>query len=84
MSKETTGKVISASKQWWFKVKTKAIRLHPLDGAEFPYIIKVAYSVDGKDYSKRKWIKAGKAVPTVGASVTVVYDENRPNKAKVM
>ena len=52
--KETNGKVISVSRQWWFKVNTKPIRLSGFDGAIYPYIIKVAYSVDGKEYFKRR------------------------------
>ena len=39
--KETNGTIIAASKQWWLKVNRKPIRLHALDDAEFPYIIKV-------------------------------------------
>ena len=46
--KESTGTVIAASKQWWLKVNTKAFRIGPLDGAIFPYIVKVTYTEDGK------------------------------------
>ncbi len=53
MEKETTGTVISVSKQWWLKINTKAIRKGPMDGAVFPHIIKAAYKVDGKEYIKR-------------------------------
>ena len=59
MEKETTGTVISVATQWWLKINTKPVRLHALDGAIFPYIIKVRYTADGKDYFKRKWIRAG-------------------------
>lgn len=59
MDKQTTGIVIAATKQWWLKVNRKPMRLHTLDGAEFPYIIKIEYTVDGKAYTKRKWINAG-------------------------
>ena len=83
MDKETTGMVTSAAKQWWLKINTKPIRMHALDGAIFPYIIKIQYTVDGKDYTKRKWISAGCAVPAVGSSVTVRYCTDKPNKAKV-
>ena len=57
MDKQTTGIVIAATKQWWLKVNRKPMRMHALDGAEFPYIIKIEYIVDGKAYRKRKWIK---------------------------
>ena len=54
MNKETTGTVVSVSRQWWLKVNTKAVRAHALDGAIFPYVIKVNYTVDSKEYMKRK------------------------------
>ena len=84
MDKETTGTVIAASKQWWLKVNRKPIRLHTLDGAEFPYIIKVQYCVDGKQYHKRKWLGAGKRPPSIGSSVQVHYDSNRPARSEIV
>ena len=41
MEKETTGTVISVTKQWWLKVNRKPVRTHAMDGAAFPHIIKV-------------------------------------------
>ena len=84
MDRETTGTVISAARQWWLKINTKPIRMHSMDGAIFPYIIKVQYTVDGHTYTKGKWIGAGKPVPSVGSPVTVLYCENKPSKAKVL
>lgn len=84
MNQETTGIVISVKKQWWLKINTKPVRKHALDGATFPHIIKVQYTVDGKGYIKRKWIGASYAVPAVGSSVTVRYRGEKPNKAKVL
>lgn len=46
--------VISLQKQWWLKVNKKAIRFGAMDGAVFPYISKIQYSVNGKSYLKRK------------------------------
>ncbi len=80
----TTGTIISAKKQWWLKVNKKAIRIGPLDGAAFPYIIKVKYMVDGKEYVKTKWIGTGYPVPVVGDTVQLAYEENRPEKMKVV
>ena len=80
---KTSGQVIAASKQWWLKVNTKPVRLHPLDGALFPYIIKVQYTVDGNEYIKRKWINPGQPVPAVGSTVQIEYDEAKPSKAKI-
>ena len=84
MNKTTTGTVISAAKQWWLKINTKPIRMHALDGAVFPYIIKVKYTVNGREYTKGKWIGAGKPVPSVGSAVTVLYCESKPSKARVL
>ena len=84
MDRKTEGTVISVAKQWWLKVNTKAVRLHPLDGATFPHIIKVRYTVCGVEYTKRKWIGAGKPVPYIGSTATVVYSEEKPSKAKVL
>ncbi len=83
VDQETVGKVISISKQWWLKVNKQPIRVLGTDGAVYPYIVRVAYTVNGKNYTKRKWIRAGKPVPPVGASVPVIYDGSRPAKAKV-
>ena len=84
MEAETTGTVISATKQWWLKVNTKPVRAHTLDGAVFPYIIKVQYEVGGNEYVKRKWIHAGQDVPVVGSCANVRYRVDKPKKAKVL
>jgi len=84
MERETTGKVISVSKQWWLKVNTKAVRKGPMDGAVFPHIIKVSYIIDGTEYVKRKWIGAGIPVPTENSSVKVIYEEDSPKKTKII
>ena len=59
MEKETTGTVISVTKQWWLKVNRKPVRTHAMDGAAFPHIIKVKYTIGVKDYTCQKWIGAG-------------------------
>ena len=84
MDKLTTGTVLTVSKQWWLKVNRKPVRIHALDGAEFPHIMKIEYTADGKVYTKRKWINAGEPVPAVGSSVQVKYDPERPSKAKIL
>ena len=40
MERETFGTVIDVSEQWWFKLNTKALRTHSLDGAIFPHVVK--------------------------------------------
>ncbi|MBQ6831860.1 MAG: sugar ABC transporter permease [Oscillospiraceae bacterium] len=84
MDRKTVGTVVSVKKQWWLKVNTKPVRLHALDGATFPHIIKVSYTVNGTGYCKRRWIRACDQPPPLGTEVTVVYDENKPSKSKVL
>ena len=84
MEKQTEGIVVSVKKQWWLSIRTKALRTGPLDGTVFPHIIKVHYTVDGKEYTRRKWIHAGRPVPELGSAVQVLYDSDKPSKAKVM
>ena len=84
MNKETTGTVVNVATQWWLKVNTKPVRMGPMDGATFPHVIKVKYTVDGTDYFKRKWIKACEMPPAIDSKVTVLYDGNKPEKSKVL
>ena len=84
MTRETSGTVVSAARQWWLKVNTKPVHMGALDGATFPHIIRVTYTVDGQEYQKRKWISAGGYVPLVGAGVKVAYCAENPKKAKIM
>ena len=82
--RRTTGTIISAKKQWWLKINKKPIRNGALDGAVFPYIIKVRYVVDGKEYIKRKWIGTEYPVPVEGSTVQLAFEENQPEKIKVV
>ena len=84
MEKKAIGTVTGVYKQWWLKVNTKAIRLGALDGATFPHIIKVSYTVNEREYTKLKWISAGFKPPVKGSSLRVVYDESKPQKAKII
>ena len=73
MEKETTGTVISVTKQWWLKVNRKPVRTHAMDGAAFPHIIKVKYTIGVKDYTCQKWIGAGNKIPDKGTTIKVIY-----------
>ena len=84
MNLETTGTVISVARQWWLKVNTKPVHMGALDGATFPHIIRVTYTVDGQEYQKRKWISAGGYVPLVGSGIKVSYCAENPKKAKIL
>ena len=84
MEMEAVGTVVSVFKQWWFKVNTKPVRMHALDGAQFPHVIKIEYRVEGKTYIRWKWIHAGYPVPKVGSAVKVLYCVEKPKKSKLM
>ena len=84
MDKRTEATVVSVRKQWWLSIRTKPLRTGPLDGTVFPHIMKVRYIADGKEYTKRIWIHAGLPVPKAGSTVQVVYDPDKPSKAKVL
>ena len=83
MDHETTGTVISVARQWWLKINTRAVRMHSMDGAIFPHIATIRYSVDGKDYLRRKWYGARRTPPQVGDTVAVLYHAGTPKKAKI-
>ncbi len=80
---QTSGTVVAVTRQWWCKINTKAIRMGTFDGALFPHVVRVEYTVDGKTYVRRAWIRANAPVPTVGDRVTVHYDAAKPAKAKL-
>ena len=82
--RRTTGTIISAKKQWWLKINKKPIRSGALDGAAFPYIVEIRYEVDGKEYIKRKWIGTEYPVPVEGSTVQLAFEENQPEKIKVV
>ena len=84
MDKRTEGIVVSVKRQWWLKINSKQLRTGPLDGATFPYIIKVKYTVDGNEYIKWKCVSAGLPEPKVGNTVQVLYSSDKPSKAKVI
>ena len=83
MEKRTQGTVLSVKTQWWLKVNTKAVRSGTLDGAAFPHIVKVKYTVEGNDIVKNKWLGANILPPSVNGSVTVVYREDKPTKFRL-
>ena len=76
MEKETTGVVVSVS-----SIPLLGIRLPFSDAFLCPHIMKVKYTVDGKDYHKRLWIGRDAPVPEVGSSLKVLYCTQKPTKA---
>ena len=83
MEKRTMGEILSVKTQWWLKVNTKSVRIGPLDGATFPHVVKVKYTVDGKEIIKKKWLGASANCPSVGERVCVVYREDKPTKFRL-
>ena len=49
------------------------------------YVIKVKYSVDGKDYFKKRYwgYCDSESTPLIGETLPVTYSEKNPKKAKV-
>lgn len=84
MDRETVGTIVAVHRQWWLKINKMPVRVRGTDGAVFPHILKVKYTVDGKDYFKKKWIRAGTTVPCVGNTAAVLYRGDKPSKAKVV
>lgn len=81
---QAKGEIISAKKQWWLKIRAKAVRLGPADGAIFPYVVKIKYCAEGKEYLRKKWIKASHRPPQVGDIVAIAYQKQNPKKFKVI
>lgn len=75
---KTIGIVTDVSKMWWIKIKLKAVRVSPTDGAAFPHKAAVKYSVDGREYTAKVYIPWRLIPPEVGAQVAVMYAEDRP------
>ena len=84
VEKRTTGTILSVKKQWWLKVNTSPVRMGPLDGAIFPHIVKVQYTANGQEFIKKKWLGASITPPHVNEQVTVMYQEDKPTKFKLI
>lgn len=81
MDMETMGTVVAVAQQGWMKFNTKPLRAHSLDGSIFPHIVKVKYTVDGRDFICKQWVEAGDRVPDEGESVKVLYSSERPGRS---
>lgn len=74
------GTIIDAKKIWWLKINKKQLRMTPADGATFPYLLKVKYTINNLDYEKKKMVYWGNENINVGEKVIVTYDEEKPLK----
>ncbi len=80
----TTGKVQKVTKSLWLKVNTKPVRTIGTDGALYPHYVTVTYSVDGAEYTKRKYIGLRNNKIGIPEKVKVYYDERNPARCVVM
>lgn len=69
----TKGTVISTNRLWWLKINKKPIRTHLLDGADFPTVITVQYSVLVLIIKKEKFIGVGTSCQKRGNELSVFY-----------
>ena len=74
------GRIVKTNKLWWLKINKKNFRTTPLDGATFPYIVKIEYNVNDIKYEKSKLIYWGNESVNVGDEVIVTYDQSNPSK----
>ena len=77
---EVEGTIIKLKKIWWIKINTKAFRTSPLDGATFPYVITVKYTVKDSIYEKSKFVYLGDKEINIGDKLKVVCDVINPKK----
>lgn len=77
---KTKGTVTQVKTCYWLKVNTKPVRAHMADGARFPHIIHIAYSVDGKTYTAKRWVPWHQRCPVKDESITVNYEPDAPEK----
>ncbi|MBR6613572.1 MAG: sugar ABC transporter permease [Clostridia bacterium] len=77
---EVEGTIIKLKKIWWIKINTKAFRKSSLDGATFPYIITVKYTVNDTTYEKNKFVYLGDKEINNGDKLKVVCDVINPKK----
>ena len=78
----TIGIIIKASKCRWLKINTKPVRSHSLDGAVFPYLLTVRYSVNDMEYVGRRMVIPKGKIPQVGEEVTVRYRADKPQRIR--
>ena len=63
-----------------FYFNKKSFRTTPLDGATFPYKVKIEYNVNDRKYEKNKFIYWGDDSVNVGDTVIVTYKQSNPSK----
>jgi ribosomal protein S8 len=74
------GRIIKINKLWWIKINKKKFRTAPLDGATFPYKVRIEYTVNDRKYERSKFIYWSNDSVNIGDSVIVTYEQNNPLK----
>lgn len=77
---EVEGTIIKLKKIWWIKINTKAFRKSSLDGATFPYIITVKYTVNDTTYEKNKFVYLGDKEINIGNKIKIILKDNNLSK----
>lgn len=84
MDKKVIGTVVDIKKQYFFPHASLPKKMSSFDSIIFPYVITVRYTVNGVDYHKKRWVDTRDDVPIMGERVTVLYREDKPEKARVL
>ena len=77
------GTIKKVRKCWWIKVNQKPTRTHALDGATFPHIMTFTYTLNGVEYTKRKYIGLRADAIGIFGNVVVYYDKEKPSKCAI-
>ena len=86
MEKQTNGTIVSVTRATPFDSYRLVYRLiNSKFCVCYSYVIKVRYSVDGKDYFKKRYwgYCDSESTPMIGETLPVTYSEKNPKKARV-
>ena len=81
---ETRRTVTGVTTSYWLKVNTTPVRARPGDGARYPHLIRFTYTVDGREYTGRRWVNWNSRCPVKDEKITVHYEEAAPEKYAVL
>lgn len=77
------GRITQVKKCWWIKVNTKPVRAHMWDGAKYPHIAYFVYTVNGVEYTGKRWVSYDDTPPQAGAQIKVYCDPADPSRYAV-
>ncbi|MBR2722229.1 MAG: sugar ABC transporter permease [Clostridia bacterium] len=82
MEVRVCGTVLAVDRQWLLKVNRKPFSRRATDGIKTFHPITVQYTVDGREYIRKKWFDAS-TCPDVGDAITVICLEDKPKKIRL-